>query len=149
MDPSLKLPSGVPKTWRDTASESCHWRFLMETGMRICKWTCSCGIPGCFGASRCGRKNKVHWGPRGCAHREREKELMKWQCSATSGATNEPLWREGTAERFWRSRLTALFWCTMSRGNGGLSFLYFYKLEEQFTLRWDTAATFSSHLEIL
>lgn len=48
------------------------------------------------------------------SHIPREKELMKWQCSAISGCpniggTNEPLWREGTVERLGKSEMTALF----------------------------------------
>lgn len=50
-------------------------------------------------------------GPHRCDHTRRAKELMKWQRSATTGATNEPLWRDGTGRQggFGRRRPTALF----------------------------------------
>lgn len=71
----------------------------MESGIGICKWTWSYNIPGCFVGSRCERDNEVRCGPHACARIYAErKELMKWQCP-DAGATNEPLWREGTVEK--------------------------------------------------
>lgn len=61
------------------------------------------------GVSRCGWENKVLRGPGSMhSHIWKDEELMKWQLSSLSRATNEPLWREGTAKRF-REKPTALF----------------------------------------
>lgn len=93
--------------------------------------------------------------PHACTHIRREKELMKWQCSAMSGcpnsrAINEPPWREGTAEGFWEKQADSFVLIHYIQGKWRVSsHFYFYKLGARVILWTDEAAMFSSHLETL
>lgn len=48
---------------------------------------------------------------------------MKWQCSATSGATNEPAVEGRDGGEDLEEQADSFVLMHMSRGNGGLSFL--------------------------
>lgn len=64
---------------------------------------------------------------------------MKWQCSNMSGcpdagATNEPLWRKGTAERFMEKQADSFVLIQYIQGKWRIFLFYFYKLVAHFTL---------------
>lgn len=65
------------------------------------------------------------------SHIRREKELMKWQCCAISGrpntgAANEPLWREGTVERFWEKQADSFVFMHYIQGKWRVFLFLFY-----------------------